>query len=136
MKLIILVALLAFEASGADYRQFLNAIKVVESNGNSKAVGDGGRAKGIFQIHEGYFNDAKDYDTKNGGKFKLAKAKYSDCFNPSIAEQVVRAYLQCYSASDVKAGRWEVVARKHNGGPNGHQKKATVAYWNKVKKHL
>lgn len=136
MKLIILVALLVFEASGADYQRFLNAIKIVESNGNSKAVGDGGLAIGQFQIHEVYFNDAKDYDAKNGGKFKLAKAKYSDCFNPIIAEQVVHAYLQRYSASDLKAGRWEVVARKHNGGPNGHQRKATVAYWNKVKKHL
>ena len=71
MKLIILVALLALKVSGADYQQFLNAIKIVESNGNSKAVGDGGRAKGIFQIHKSYFNDAKDYDAKNGGRNKV-----------------------------------------------------------------
>ena len=30
----------------------------------------------------------------------------------------------------------EVIARKWNGGPNGHKKASTLKYWNKVKQQL
>lgn len=138
MKLIISLTFLTLSGSikASSYEKFLEAVKMVESSGKSNAVGDRGAALGAFQIHEGYFNDAKEYDKQNKGKFGLTDKSYKDCFNPNIAKQVVRAYLERYSAANVKAGKWEILARQHNGGPNGHKVNATKVYWAKVQREM
>jgi len=49
------------------------------------------------------------------------------------ARAVCEAYLKHYG----KGCTTEQLARKWNGGgPAGDKKKATEAYWNKVRKHL
>jgi muramidase (phage lysozyme) len=110
----------------------------VESRNDPKAVGDGGAAIGIYQIHQGYWQDAVDFDKSLGGS-------YNDCFNPEYAERVVRAYLKRYAPVDATV---EQLARIHNGGCNilkkQHSKKPkekkawdnTTKYWNKIKKEL
>jgi len=138
MKLIVSLTVLALSISieASDYQKFLNSIKMVESGGNAKAIGDGGKAVGAYQIHKEYFQDAQEYDKKNKGKFGIADKSYKDCFNPNVAKQVVCAYLERYSAANVKAGKWEVLARQHNGGLNGHKINSTKVYWVKVQKEM
>lgn len=116
----------------------LPALAKVESSNNPNAVGDGGKAIGIYQIHWAYWKDATDHDKSIGGS-------YRDCFDPVYAEKIVRAYLARYAP---KNATLEQLARIHNGGgmilkkqhsTKEKDKKAwknTTAYWNKVKKEL
>ena len=84
----------------------LPALAQVESGGNANAVGDKGKAIGIYQIHWAYWKDATDHDPSIGGS-------YRDCFDPVYAEKVVRAYLARYAP---KNATLEQLARIHNGG--------------------
>ncbi len=123
---------------GSDINRLLPALAYVESGNNPKAVGDGGDAIGIYQIHRAYWQDAVDFDKTLGGS-------YNDCFNPEYAERVVRAYLKRYAPTNATV---EQLARIHNGGcsilKKQHSKKAkdkkawdnTTKYWNKIKKEI
>lgn len=104
----------------------LNAIANVESNNNPNAIGDAGKAIGIYQIHRPYWQDAVDHDPSIGGEYK-------DCFNPEYARRVVIAYMDRYAPPNASD---EILARIHNGGPRGHKKSATLKYWSKVKKKM
>lgn len=109
----------------------LDALIQVESNGNDDAVGDNGNAIGCLQIWKIYWQDATEF-SKIGGSYK-------DCFNRDYAKKVVNAYMiryakeawTCPSKFDA-----EKVSRIHNGGPRGYKKKATLKYWEKVKRVL
>lgn len=116
----------AGEVSNSTLDKIIPALVRVESKGDPKAVGDGGRAIGILQIHRCYWKDAVEFDKTLGGK-------YEDCFNPDYARRVVRAYLRRYGSSD---STLEQLARIHNGGPDGHTQRETIKYWIKVKKEL
>ena len=112
----------------AQHDALLEALCKVESNCDPDAVGDGGKAIGPYQIWEVYWLDAVEFDPDLGGS-------YHDCLNKEYAEKVVRAYWARY-ANERRLGRPvtdEDRARIHNGGPNGHKKKATLKYWKKVK---
>lgn len=100
--------------------KLLDAIAQVESRSNHKAVGDGGRAIGAYQIHECYWLDG----TKILGK----DWPYADAADPVKAKQVVRAYLRHYG----KDRSLLDMARIHNGGPNGHKKESTREYARKI----
>ena len=110
-----------------DLDRVLDAIQKVETGGcknPSKAVGDGGNAIGPLQIHYSYWKDAIDFDPSIGGK-------YSDCTNEAYARKIAIAYFTRY------APNWkiETLAGIHNGGPKGHQSKATFNYRAKVSKN-
>jgi hypothetical protein len=116
----------AGEVSDATINRIIPALVRVESKGDPKAIGDGGRAIGLLQIHRCYWQDAVEFDKTLGGK-------YEDCFDPDYAKRVVRAYLRRYGTSD---STLEQLARIHNGGPDGHKESATLKYWKKVKREL
>jgi hypothetical protein len=112
-------------------RRLLDAIRIVESGGNDNAVGDGGNAIGPYQIWKNYWKDAVEHEPSIGGK-------YEDCFDQKYAEKIVNAYMDRY-AIPRRLGHeptFEDIARIHNGGPNGHKKKATIPYWEKVQSKL
>lgn len=102
----------------------LDAIARVESNGNARAVGDGGRALGPYQIHESYWKD--------GTRFLGVDWSYDCAKDPAKARRVVRAYLLHYG----KGRSLLEKARIHNGGPRGHRKKATLKYARKIARVL
>lgn len=115
----------------AQHDALLDAICKVESNCESDAVGDGGKAIGPFQIWRVYWSDAVEFDPSIGGV-------YEDCLDKEYAEKVVRAYWRRY-ANERRLGRPvtdEDRARIHNGGPRGYNKKSTEKYWRKVKNVL
>ena len=112
----------------SDMVRLLAAIKQVESGGNPNAVGDQGKALGVFQIWKSYWQDSVAYVPSIGGC-------YQDCKDPKYAESVVRAYLARYTPKG-KTVTLEMLARIHNGGPRGYLKPATLKYWLKIQRVL
>ena len=55
---------------GDNIDKLLPALALVESRNDPKAVGDGGDAIGIYQIHQSYWQDAVDFDKTLGGSYK------------------------------------------------------------------
>lgn len=108
----------------AELDRLVPALMQVESGGEYRAIGDGGKAFGPYQIHPEYLRDGN----------RLAGTDYShaDMFDPAKSEKIVRAYLTYYA----KGKGIEAAARIHNGGPTGDRKPATVKYWEKVRKEL
>lgn len=110
------------------------AICKVESNNNHKAVGDGGRALGIAQIHLNYFKDATNYA-------KLNNIKYGDCFDSEVSKKIVYNYFLKYGSKELETGDLEGLAKLHNSGPNFRKKTGQAAknlqtYWGKIQKEL
>ncbi len=104
--------------------RLLDAIAVVESHDNPGAVGDHGRAVGVYQIHRSYWAE--------GTELLGVTWKYQEARDPQKARQVVRAYLSYYGR-----GRSLLdMARIHNGGPKGYEKAATLAYARKIEQVL
>lgn len=129
MRLITIILALAINATAAaQSAALLDAIRRVETGGckdPSAAVGDNGKAIGPFQIHRVYWQDAVEHSGIGG--------TYADCRDEAYARKVVRAYMARYAP---KGASDEVFSRIHNGGPKGHKKSATKAYWAKVRKQL
>ena len=136
MKYVMIVMLMltltdrATAVTDKEMDRVLAAIRIVESNNNPDAVGDSGNAIGVYQIWTSYWKDATERSGIGG--------VYLDCYKPDYADRIVRAYMARY-ATERRLGRpvtIEDIARIHNGGPNGYKKKATLKYWEKVKKEL
>ncbi len=104
--------------------RLLDAIAVVESRDNPGAVGDHGRAVGVYQIHRSYWAE--------GTEILGVTWNYRDAWDPQKARQVVRAYLSYYGRGRTLLD----MARIHNGGPRGYEKAATLAYARKVEQVL
>lgn len=101
------------------------AIIQVESGGNQSAVGDGGKAVGILQIHKCMVDDVN----RILGRQEFT---YDDRTCPHASIRMFRIYTNHYSygcTDEIKARRW-------NGGPKGELKKATDSYWIKVKQQI
>lgn len=106
------------------------ALIAVESNGNDRAIGDGGLAYGALQIHACYVADANEFANANWS--------HEDAYDRDKAIDIFIAYMSRY-ATEKRLGRpvtIEDVARIHNGGPNGYKKDATIKYWRKVRAEL
>ena len=111
--------------SGADkdFESLLDAIEWVESKGDQFAIGDNGEAVGAYQIHTIFVEDV---NRIIGVEFFLNE----DRFNWWYSRIMTGIYLKHYG------GTLEDMARKHNGGPQGHLKEATKPYWEKVKERM
>jgi Destabilase len=104
--------------------RLLDAIAVVESHDNPGAVGDHGRAVGVYQIHRSYWAE--------GTEILGVAWDYRDARDPEKAREVVRAYLSYYGRGKTLLD----MARIHNCGPRGYQKAATLAYARKIEQVL
>jgi len=109
-----------------DYPKFLNALHQVESGGritgDKPIMGDNGKARGPLQIHREYWEDVKN----------VVRGKYEDVDDLDYATKVVTAYMLKYAKNAIKNGQFDIVAKRHNGGPRGDQKSATLTYATKV----
>lgn len=128
------LAYFAAGASAAVVRQpqwsrdrILHAIRMVESSDREDVPdGDNGLAIGPYQIHRIYWEDALKAQPGIGGD-------YQDCRKRAYAERVIDAYMRKWIKDEWAAGNAEVIARTHNGGPDGARKGATLGYWQKVR---
>jgi hypothetical protein len=103
----------------------ITALIAVESGGNDMAIGDGGRAIGPLQIHRAVVVDVN--------RITGSHYRHQDMTNRAQARAVCEAYLRHYG----RGATTEQLARKWNGGgPAGDKKRATKAYWEKVKKEI
>ncbi len=113
------------------FDDLLDAIEWVESKGDPWPVGDDGNAVGAYQIHKIYVDDVNRIIQKDGvGRIKNLRFTYADRTNKKQSRMMVWIYLNHYG------GTFEEMARKHNGGPNGHNKDCTKPYWEKAKARL
>jgi len=121
---LLLLLVIVTNVSGKD---LVDAIHAVETGGRIGPIrGDNDLALGPLQIHRGCWEDAN-----IGGN-------YSQCADLEYSKRVFYAYMKRY-ATKKRLGRIptnEDMARIWNGGPNGYKKKATVAYWTKVRKEM
>jgi len=103
------------------HEEILQAIWMTESSGSLlPADGDDGKAIGPFQIHQAYWVDSE------------VPGTYEDCRDYQYSERVVRAYMQRHAAEAWRNCDAEIIARTHNGGPQGRFKRATDRYWQRV----
>lgn len=106
------------------FPQVLRAMIQVESGGDPEAIGDGGRAIGVLQIHRAYWIDAM--------KALGRDWPYEDAKDPVKAVAACRAYCWRYARHYNRPWTAETIARIHNGGPRGWDKPATIRYYRKV----
>ena len=102
-------------------------LMTVESGGNIHAVGDDGKAIGLYQIHAEYFQDASEHLCRNHPEVDLVYPYAA--FNAVSSAYLVKAYMARY-ATEERIGRpvtVEDICRIHNGGPNGYKKSSTDA---------
>ncbi len=129
MKCSLALITCAFLSLGAGfhdrYARILPAIEHVESSGRADAVGDGGKAVGILQIHPVMVEDCNRIVGED-------RWTLEDRLCPDESRAMFRVYSNHYSknASD------EVIAKRWNGGPRGDRRKATAPYWAKVRKQM
>jgi hypothetical protein len=109
------------------FSDLLDAIEYVESKGKADAVGDGGDAIGAYQIHKIFVDDVNRILKLQGIDRRFF---YQARLVKSSSRVMAAIYLNHYG------GTFEEMARKHNGGPQGHKKESTKAYWLKVKARL
>ena len=102
---------------------FLDALAAVETNGNDVAINFAEDAHGRFQIRAAYLADANRF---LGSSYTLA-----DMHDQAKAERVVMAYLRHYGTERGVTSLYDL-ARIHNGGPKGAEKRATLDYGARV----
>lgn len=123
-------------ARGVEYGRLLNAISIIESSGDSKAVNAKEQAFGLYQIRAGVIQDV------NEKVYKYQAFNHNDAFNPILAKTIAINYLQhygkAYKRRTGKDANEEVLARIWNGGYSGYFKNqsATDSYWLKVKQQI
>jgi hypothetical protein len=111
------------QAAGVDHsgiERLLDAIARIESHCDRNAVGDNGKALGVYQIHRMYWEE--------GTEILGIDWPHGDAIDPEKARRVVKAYLLYYG----KGKSLLDMARIHNGGPRGCTKKATLPYAQKI----
>ena len=113
-----------------------SSIVWVESKGNANAKSKDGSV-GIIQIKPVMVKEVNRICKIRGldKKFTLADRK-----NPSKSAEMFWIYQEFYNPGinrdSLSKEDMEIMARKWNGGPEGHRKKATKKYWKKVSKRV
>ena len=91
--------------------QFIKSIAMIESNGKPNAVGDGGKALGVLQIHRRYFQEAN------------LPFDYTEVTNPEVASltfwSTMLKYGKWYYRRFKRLPTYNDLARLHNGGYGG-----------------
>ncbi|HUU94055.1 MAG TPA: hypothetical protein VM238_22920 [Phycisphaerae bacterium] len=120
---ILLVSFLAsIPLSDLQLEDTWRAVCRVESGGDPRAVGDGGRAVGIAQIHRIMVDDCN----RIVGE---ARWTHADRLSPVKSREMFRLFCLRYHGR----GGPEQWARAWNGGPRGPYKACTAGYWGKVR---
>ena len=120
------------------WRQTLDAIRQVEPGGCENegrgAKGDKGKARGPYQIWNIYWQEA----AVPGREYRevLHDKKLSELVGERYMQRYARESLRRLQRGTGTLKDVEVVARIHNGGPKGHQRKSTLGYWIKARKEV
>lgn len=104
----------------------LLAVAMVESGGDPCAIGDGGRAVGILQIHPIMVADVN--------RIVGQQQRYTLADRRDVRKSVEMFVVYCLHYWP--EGGPEQWARGWNGGPDGPQQSETGGYWRKVKAEI
>lgn len=109
----------------------MRAIEIVESGCDPLAIGDGGEAVGILQIHPIMVEDVNRILELNRDT-STERFTIHDRTSRERSEEMFRIYTSHYTPD------WdpEKVARRWNGGPRGDRRSSTLRYWHRVQKEL
>ena len=128
--MIIFTTVSAAQAMNAWNHPLFAAMRQVESFDGREPIGDKGRSRGVYHIQACYLADV---NRVYGTRFTL-----NDRDNPVKAHQIVRLYLahygRVYTKVTGKPVTCEILARIHNGGPEGWRKKSTIKHWLRVER--
>jgi len=106
---------------------FIRAIGQLETLNTDSLIGDSGRAFGRYQMH--------DVCVTASGLKSLLKYEHKDMFDSTKAERVFWAVIgincHTYAMKNGHYPNYDELARMWNGGPNGHNMKATLNYLKK-----
>jgi hypothetical protein len=125
--LVIILAAAASTASAksADLSALLAAIRQVESAGNDRAVGDGGKSRGPFQIQRAYWREAVAGTDAAGWDYD------KHVWDPERAGYVVWLHWSRVCPAALRGGDVEQLARRHRL-PNAPWQADNAVYWRKV----
>jgi hypothetical protein len=120
------------DASESELIEISDILKEVESNNTPEAIGDGGLALGVLQIHEGVVIDVNRH---YGTNFTHLDAK-----NPEIAQDLFVKYISLgIKLYELKCGHRpseDEIVRMWNGGIyRGYEYEDTVPYLKKYKNY-
>lgn len=99
LAVIILCAIASCKACGQTNvitDKFLDAVAMVESSGRTNAIGDGGKALGMFQLHRAAWEDAAKID-RSLGDYKTG------ALNRETSRRAARVYFQILSDRLIRA---------------------------------
>jgi Destabilase len=104
--------------------EFYRAINFVEASGRvGMVVGERGEI-GPMQISRQYWRDSG------------VQGAWHQCTNYAYSCKVMDAYFRRFAPDHLQRQDYEKLARIHNGGPMGHRRPSTKAYWLRVRKFL
>jgi len=106
--------------------QLMDAIAVVESN-------RGATSRNVYQLRKIYVADVCRI---TGQRITHAQAIGDDAIARACIEAYWNHYGTRYSHITGASPDAEVLARIHNGGPDGWRKPETMVYWRKVREAL
>ena len=117
----------------AELNRIYKGVAEVESNSNPRAIGDGGKAFGIVQIHN---IAVKDVNRLCGTNYK-----HRDAFNEEHAKNIFILYLsegiKMFEDKYNRKPNEEEIVRMWNGGIySGYRKETTKKYYKKYLKCL
>lgn len=129
---LISLPLMSTTTTKSDLLEIADVLKEVETNNNPDAIGDGGKAFGVLQIHEACILDVN--------RFYGTEYTHEDAKDPDIAEDIFIKYIQVgiklykqrcgYAPSDRE------IVRMWNGGIyRGYEYKSTKPYLAKYLKY-
>jgi len=106
----------------------IKSLIFVESSGRDSVVNYSTNAGGCLQIRPIMIKDVNRILSRKNIKKRF---KIKDRFNRSKAIQMFKIWKDHYH----KKSSFEKIARCWNGGTKGHNMKATIKYWQKVKRN-
>lgn len=129
-KILFISAIISLNCFSVEISEdFLKALATVESSNNQWAYNKKEKAKGLYQIRPIYLRDVN--------RILNASFTNSQCYSPTHAKVIVRAYLKHYgNMYEKRTGRkasYIILSKIHNGGGvRGVFKKSTIPYAIKV----
>ena len=114
------------KSAPADLPALLAAIRQAESAGDDRAVGDGGKSCGPYQIQRAYWREAVAGTDAAGWDYDV------HVWNPDRAGYVVWLHWCKVCPAALRAGNLELLARRHRL-PNDPWRSDNAAYWRRVR---
>lgn len=111
-----------------EFIDIMNAIIIVESQGDPNAYHKGEDAVGLLQIRKCMVDDVNRILKRKGSIFKYT---YLDRWDKQKSFEMFNIFCEYYNFDSA-----EEMARGWNGGPRGITKPSTEVYWSKVQNEL